>query len=140
MDYRDDGFTAGPTERGFLVGASARRSRPLIHIDESLDELALLADTAGIKVVGRAIQHMNQIDPATYIGSGKAEEIREEVASLLTVRRSFWTFSRSTLIRGKARCKSNWPNTNIACPALPVNGRIWRGKQVAVAGAVVRRE
>src|SRR5258708_12053034 len=82
LDYRDDGFTAGPTERGFLVGASARRSRPLIHIDESLDELALLADTAGIKVVGRAIQHMNQIDPATYIGSGKAEEIREEVASL----------------------------------------------------------
>ncbi len=82
MDYPDDGFTAGPTERGFLVGASARRSRPLIHIDESLDELALLADTAGIKVVGRAIQHLNQIDPATYIGSGKAEEIREEVASL----------------------------------------------------------
>src|SRR5258708_13267599 len=82
VDYRDDGFTAGPTERGFLVGASARRSRPLIHIDESLDELALLADTAGIKVVGRAIQHLNQIDPATYIGSGKAEDIREESPSL----------------------------------------------------------
>src|SRR5260221_1649856 len=82
LDYRDDGFTAGPTERGILVGASAGRSRALIHIDESLDELALLADTAGIKVVGRAVQHMNQIDPATYIGSGKAEEIREEVASL----------------------------------------------------------
>ena len=83
MDYRDDGYTAGPTERGFLVGASARRSRPLIPIDESLDELALLADTAGIKVVGRAVQHLNNIDPATYIGSGKAEEIREEVVSLL---------------------------------------------------------
>src|SRR5260221_9820679 len=82
LDYRDDGFTAGPTERGILVGVSAGSVRQLIHIGEWLGGLALVADTAGIKVVGRAIQHLNQIDPATYIGSGKAEEIREEVASL----------------------------------------------------------
>jgi GTP-binding protein HflX len=57
-----------------------RSSRPLISIEDSLDELALLAETAGIKVVGRATQRMQRIDPATYIGSGKVEEVRDLVA------------------------------------------------------------
>ncbi len=45
--------------------------------DESLDELALLADTAGADVVHRELQRRTSPEPATYIGKGKAEELRE---------------------------------------------------------------
>lgn len=82
MKHSDEGRTAPPIEKGFLVGASVKGSRPLIPLEDSLDELALLARTAGIQVVGRAKQHVNQIDPNTFIGSGKVEEIRNEVAQL----------------------------------------------------------
>ena len=42
-----------------------------------LDELALLVDTAGADVVGRVVQRRVAPDPATYLGKGKAEELRE---------------------------------------------------------------
>jgi len=66
-------------EPAFLVGADVRGSRPLLKLDDSLQELALLAQTAGMLVVGQAQQHLHQIDPNTFIGSGKAEEIRQAV-------------------------------------------------------------
>jgi GTP-binding protein HflX len=44
---------------------------------EHLDELEQLAKTAGAEVVGRAVQGRTRIDGATYIGEGKAREIRE---------------------------------------------------------------
>jgi GTP-binding protein HflX len=69
-------------ERAFLVGAVLKGSRPLLSIDDSLNELGLLANTAGIEVVGRASQQVQQIDPATFIGVGKVEEIREQVVAL----------------------------------------------------------
>lgn len=63
-------------ERAFLVGADARTSRPLLSLEDSLQELALLANTAGMEVVGQATQHLQRIDPNTYIGAGKVEEIQ----------------------------------------------------------------
>jgi GTP-binding protein HflX len=39
-------------------------------------ELALLADTAGLEVVGETTQRLNSPNPKTYIGSGKVEEIK----------------------------------------------------------------
>ncbi len=45
-------------------------------VEESLEELALLVDTAGADVVGRVVQRRNSPDPATYVGKGKVEEIR----------------------------------------------------------------
>ncbi|MCU1496549.1 MAG: GTP-binding protein [Acidimicrobiales bacterium] len=42
-----------------------------------LDELALLVDTAGADVVGRILQRRPAPDPATYLGKGKADELRE---------------------------------------------------------------
>ena len=42
---------------------------------DPLGELASLAKTAGAKVVGRVIQRRHKVDAATYIGSGKAEDI-----------------------------------------------------------------
>jgi len=43
--------------------------------DEAMAELAALADTAGSQVVGALIQRRDAPDPATYVGSGKVDEI-----------------------------------------------------------------
>ena len=53
-------------ERAFLVGLDS---------DESLLELARLAETAGAQVVGTMLQRKTRPDTATYIGSGKADEL-----------------------------------------------------------------
>jgi GTP-binding protein HflX len=45
--------------------------------DDHLDELALLVDTTGAEVMARVLQRRDRPDPATYIGKGKAEELRE---------------------------------------------------------------
>src|SRR3954471_23556729 len=45
--------------------------------DASLDELEQLVDTAGADVLGRVVQRRQSPDPGTYIGKGKADEIRE---------------------------------------------------------------
>src|SRR5436190_5087870 len=42
---------------------------------DPLGELASLAKTAGAKVVAQVVQNRDRIDPSTYIGKGKAEEI-----------------------------------------------------------------
>ncbi|MGH9210016.1 MAG: GTPase HflX [Acidimicrobiales bacterium] len=45
--------------------------------EESLDELALLVDTAGADEVARVSQRRDAPDPPTYVGKGKATELRE---------------------------------------------------------------
>ena len=47
------------------------------ELDYQLDELALLVDTAGADVVARIIQRRESPDPATFLGSGKVQELRE---------------------------------------------------------------
>ena len=47
------------------------------EIEEHLDELAQLIDTAGADVVERVVQRRSEPDPATYIGKGKAAELHE---------------------------------------------------------------
>ena len=42
---------------------------------DTLDELALLADTAGAQVLDRVVQERKQVDKATFIGRGKAEDL-----------------------------------------------------------------
>lgn len=68
--------TISPRERAFLVGAELKHGRPLLAVEDSLDELARLADTAGIDVVGQTFQRFNRPDRATYIGSGKVAEVK----------------------------------------------------------------
>jgi GTP-binding protein HflX len=63
-------------ERAFLVGAEVRGASALFNLNDSMDELELLADTAGLEVVGREVQRLTSIQPGTYIGSGKVEEIK----------------------------------------------------------------
>ena len=62
-------------ERAFLVGAELKRRHNPWRIEDSVEELARLAETAGLKVVGQAIQRLDRPNPATYIGSGKVEEL-----------------------------------------------------------------
>lgn len=60
-------------ERALLVG---------IESDESLDELAALAESAGAVIVGRSLQKKLRPDTATYVGSGKAEELALDAQAL----------------------------------------------------------
>jgi GTP-binding protein HflX len=47
------------------------------ELDKELDELALLVDTAGADVSARVIQRRDRPDPATFLGSGKVQELKE---------------------------------------------------------------
>lgn len=73
-----------PQERAFLVGVEFVRDEQLLPVDESLAELARLAETAGLKVVGQASQRLNHPDSATYIGRGKVEEVKAVASDLDT--------------------------------------------------------
>ncbi|CAI8344549.1 MAG: GTPase HflX [Acidimicrobiales bacterium AG-410-I20] len=53
-----------------------------IETEASLEELALLVDTAGADTVGRVVQNRQIPDKTTYVGRGKAEELREVSDSL----------------------------------------------------------
>ena len=68
-DKREDDLP----ERALLVG---------IDSNESLDELAALAESAGAEVVGRSFQRKTRPDTATYVGSGKAEELALDAQAL----------------------------------------------------------
>ena len=59
-----------------MVGAELKHGRPLLPVEDSLLELARLAETAGLSVVGQTIQRFDRPDSATYIGSGKVEEVK----------------------------------------------------------------
>jgi GTP-binding protein HflX len=63
-------------ERIILVGVTIPPATSG-ETDEHLDELALLVDTAGADVVGRVLQRRERPDPATFVGKGKVEELRE---------------------------------------------------------------
>ena len=67
--------------RAFLVGLILP-GQPGHVVEEHLDELAQLADTAGVQVVGRAVQSRKAPDAATFIGRGKAEQIAGEARGL----------------------------------------------------------
>ena len=61
-------------ERVILVGVQESFSE---DVEESLDELAELCETAGALVVGRVIQNREKIHPGTYVGKGKLDEIKD---------------------------------------------------------------
>lgn len=61
-------------QRAFLVGVELP-GMSTVDSERSLEELALLTDTAGSEPVDQELVRRTRIDPATYIGSGKAEEL-----------------------------------------------------------------
>ncbi|MDA8302411.1 MAG: GTPase HflX [Actinomycetota bacterium] len=70
--FREKIVLVGVTVPGLSDGAP-----PAVETERHLDELALLVATAGADVVGRVHQRREEPDPATYIGRGKAKELRE---------------------------------------------------------------
>lgn len=75
--------TIPPLERAFMVGVEIRGEENLLSLSDSLAELELLANTAGLEIIGETSQHIDQPNPATLIGSGKVEEIRMLVEDML---------------------------------------------------------
>jgi GTP-binding protein HflX len=67
--------TAPPLEKAILVGVDLAIAPQLLGMEDSLTELALLAKTAGVSVVGQVTQRLESPNPATLIGSGKVEEL-----------------------------------------------------------------
>jgi len=61
-------------QRAFLVGVELP-GMSTVDSERSLEELALLTDTAGSEPVDHELVRRTRIDPGTYIGSGKAEEL-----------------------------------------------------------------
>lgn len=70
---------AAPTEQALLVGAPIKRSNSRHLTGEHLEELARLADTAGAEIVGEVTQQLDRPNSATYLGSGKIEELKQRI-------------------------------------------------------------
>jgi GTPase len=69
-----------PVERAVVVGVQLP-GRTLPEVEASLDELASLIETAGGEVVETVIQRRDTPEPATYIGRGKLDELRDLVVA-----------------------------------------------------------
>ena len=59
-----------------MVGVEIYGHDGLLSLADSLTELALLADTAGLDVVGEAVQKLKHPNTKTFIGAGKVEEVK----------------------------------------------------------------
>jgi len=68
--------TTLPRERAFLVGVEIYGKKQLLSLEDSLAELALLANTAGVTVVGELTQKLQRPHVETYIGPGKVSELK----------------------------------------------------------------
>jgi len=68
--------TESPKEKALLVGVNLRHNRDLLSLEDSLEELELLADTAGVEVVGVETQNLDIPNSKTFIGKGKVEEVK----------------------------------------------------------------
>lgn len=81
-----------PAARAITDTAAQKRQVAVVvaletpHADweESLDELRLLADTAGVEIASVITQRRDEPDPVSFVGSGKAREILEEAAPSVT--------------------------------------------------------
>lgn len=63
------------SERAILIGMEWGRNDLLWTVDDSLEELKQLADTAGATVIKKFIQKRSKPDPAFFIGRGKVQEL-----------------------------------------------------------------
>jgi len=120
--------TENPKEKALLIGVSVYQKEQMLSLADSLEELSLLADTAGVEVVGQITQNLTNPNPKTYIGSGKVEEVKalaDEANAEMVIfdnelsPRHQRELERepSTLKQMRAACRLNLLNMNIACLA-----------------------
>ncbi len=67
----------GKPERAYLVAVEHEDEENMWSVEDSLDELASLARTAGAEVAGKMIQRLRHPDVATYLGKGKVQELSD---------------------------------------------------------------
>ena len=67
-------------ERALLIGTSNGNRRDW-EVEDSLEELSRLAETAGACVEGTIFQELKKIDASLFIGKGKVEEIKDFISS-----------------------------------------------------------
>lgn len=96
-------------ERVVLVGVWSSAVTTQAKAEESLRELAALAETAGAVVCDGLLQHRSKPDAATYVGSGKAKEIagivaREEADTIIVTT----TCRRHSAVHWRTPPKSRW--------------------------------
>lgn len=70
-----------PKEKAMLIGV-IHGELDLPTVEEHLEELELLAKTAGANVVGQVTQKLSRINPSFFIGTGKAEQIINQAKEL----------------------------------------------------------
>ena len=68
-------------EKNTAILVALGSSRAEVETQEHLDELAFLAETAGITSVRRFVQNLPHPDPRTFVGKGKVEEIKTFIRS-----------------------------------------------------------
>lgn len=73
--------TSDGVQKGIICGIK-RGKLTRAEAEKSLDELERLVDTSGGVVIARSFQDVRRADPATFIGSGKVEELAALVAEL----------------------------------------------------------
>jgi GTP-binding protein HflX len=73
--------SAPPGSRAILVGVELKGASGAWTMQDSLDELGRLAETAGLAVAGATTQKLARPDPRTWIGSGKVRELGELAAA-----------------------------------------------------------
>src|SRR3712207_9591926 len=83
----DTGRNPRAKQRAFLIAA--------LEEGDDLGELRELLKTAGVAVVGQAVQHRDRPHPNTYLGPGKIEEVAEQL-------------KRSEERRVGKECRSRW--------------------------------
>ncbi|MBV6452319.1 MAG: GTPase HflX [Anaerolineales bacterium] len=76
--------TTPPHEKAFLVGVDLYQRKTFLSLDDSLAELALLADTSGLDVAGELTQKLDRPHVKTYIGPGKVDELKMLVEETLS--------------------------------------------------------
>jgi GTPase len=69
-------------ERALLVGVELPSNNRKVPLEDGLEELQRLAETAGAKVIQKFRQQLRSVTPATLIGRGKVEEIQGALAEL----------------------------------------------------------
>jgi len=81
-DFLTELDTSAPAEnRAVLVGVELKGASGAWTMQDSLEELGRLAETAGLAVAGATSQKLAHPDPGTWIGSGKVRELSELVAA-----------------------------------------------------------
>lgn len=76
MAKKESEPTKLPVEKALMVGVEIKGQPSILSLEDSLSELALLASTAGIEIIGETYQKIEKPNPETLIGKGKVEEVK----------------------------------------------------------------